>query len=163
MKTCSHARAHAHKSSPRHTVKCAGVSGFVISTAACKVQQMESVHQIELSVRWWLMAERPVPFLHVDSFRKGYKETKRKTAEEKGFCETKLICLEPVVHKCQKDISMIKAKPISKINNCNTEQDRDQLVTKRMLWGQWWQSYSLTNGTKNPKYGGNIRNEWAVF
>lgn len=82
------------------------------------------------------MAERPVPLLHVDSFRKGYKEAKRKTAEEKGFCESKLICLEPDEHKCQKGISMIKAKPFNRIRNCNTGQDRAQPITKRMPRGQ---------------------------
>lgn len=57
--TCARAYTHTHK---RHVRRCAGASVCVLSvTVACKAPQMESVYQIELSVRWWLMAPMPAP------------------------------------------------------------------------------------------------------
>lgn len=69
------------------------------------------------------MAERPVPFLHVASFRKRLlrREKKKKQSKtESEVFESKPNCLERDEHKCQKDIFMIKAKSINEIN-CNTE------------------------------------------
>lgn len=57
MRTCLH--AHSQKA---RTQMCRGICVCVLSvTVACKAPQMESVYQIELSVRWWLMAPMPAP------------------------------------------------------------------------------------------------------
>ena len=56
----------------RHIHKCTGACVCVCVMSVLylvKRSVMESVYQIELSVRWWLIDERPAPFRHVASFR----------------------------------------------------------------------------------------------
>lgn len=47
----THRRVRLHVHAHRHVRKSTGASVCVISIVACKAQQMESVYQIELSVR----------------------------------------------------------------------------------------------------------------